>query len=112
MMRSKIALTCLLIGAQPAEACHRFSQWYYPYPQRCSTSTKVAYVADKEPAKIIPDVFPPIKPDEAIVVTIPQVKPEIPAFIFPDLPSTWEEIQHEAGLTKLRLIQQGNWRDR
>jgi hypothetical protein len=112
MMRSKIAVTCFLIGAQPAEACHRFSQWYYPYPQRCSTSTKVAYVADKESVKIIPDVFPPIKPYEETVVTIPQVNLGIPAFIWPNLPATWEEIEHEAGLTKLRLIQQGNWRDR
>lgn len=36
-MRLAITLAAL-IAAQPAAACHRFSRWYYPYPQRCSTT--------------------------------------------------------------------------
>jgi hypothetical protein len=32
MIRLTLALILL---ATPAEACHRFSVWQYPYPQRC-----------------------------------------------------------------------------
>jgi hypothetical protein len=36
----RLTLAVLLL-ATPAQACHRFSVWKYPYPQRC------AVVADK-----------------------------------------------------------------
>jgi hypothetical protein len=36
----RVALTVLFVFlAQPAAACHKFSRWHYPYPQRCSTLT-------------------------------------------------------------------------
>jgi|HubBroStandDraft_5_1064220.scaffolds.fasta_scaffold432134_2 hypothetical protein len=111
-MKTRIAMACLLLGAQPAWACHRFSKWYYPYPQRCSVSQRVAYEVDKEPAKIIPEVFPPIKPDEEIVVTIPSVPQAVtPLIIFPIL-EDWNITERQAALTKLRLIQQGKWSDK
>ena len=107
-MKIKIAMACLVLGAQPAWACHRFSKWYYPYPQRCSVTTKINY----EPGKIIPEVMPPEKPDEEIVVTIPQVKEEVtPLIIFPTL-EDWNITEREAALIKLRLIQEGKWSDR
>lgn len=37
-MRIAIIIAALAV-AQPAEACHRFSRWYYPYKQRCSVVT-------------------------------------------------------------------------
>lgn len=108
MMKAKI-VTALLLVAQPAHAaCHKYSKWYYPWPQRCP----VAYVRGEDPPKLIPEVFPPIKPDEEILVTIPSVKQEVtPLMIFPELPTTWDEISHEAATMKLRLIQEGKWKD-
>lgn len=39
-MRPVITLTALVLLAipAPAEACHRFSRWWFPYPQRCSAA--------------------------------------------------------------------------
>jgi hypothetical protein len=34
-MKTKIAAVIILLGATPAEACHRYSRWYYPTPQQC-----------------------------------------------------------------------------
>jgi hypothetical protein len=42
-MMFKTALAILLIGAQPAVACHRFSRWHYPWAQRCWVTAHVAY---------------------------------------------------------------------
>jgi hypothetical protein len=36
-----VVLLAGLTYAVPATACHRFSRWYYPTPQRCSTSSVV-----------------------------------------------------------------------
>ena len=113
MMRIKIIVAAMLV-AQPALACHRFSKWYYPFPQRCYVTTKVAYTRDEEPAKVIPEVFPPIKPDDEILVTIQSVKQEVtpvPLMIFPEL-NPWDDVAHEAAMMKLRLIQQGKWKDK
>lgn len=35
-IRAAIAALTLMLAAEPASACHRFSRWYYPWPQRCS----------------------------------------------------------------------------
>ena len=35
----------------PAFACHRFSVWKYPYPQRCSVTTHVAIETPPLPPK-------------------------------------------------------------
>jgi len=34
-----LALALFAAAPPPAYACHRFSRWYYPWPQRCSFST-------------------------------------------------------------------------
>ncbi len=34
-----LALGAALFSIQPADACHRFHVWKYPFPQRCSTNT-------------------------------------------------------------------------
>jgi hypothetical protein len=35
-----LAVVLALAIAQPAFACHRFSRWLYPYPQRCGVKSK------------------------------------------------------------------------
>lgn len=30
-----LAVVLALVAAQPAQACHRFARWHYPFPQRC-----------------------------------------------------------------------------
>jgi hypothetical protein len=109
MMRTKIIVAAMLV-AQPAHAaCHKYSRWYYPWPQRCP----VAYARGEDPPRLIPEVFPPIKPDEEIEVTIPSVKQETtptPLMMIPEL-NPWDVDAHDAATMKLRLIQQGKWKD-
>lgn len=37
-MKSLTVIAIALAVSTPAKACHRFSRWYYPYPQRCTTA--------------------------------------------------------------------------
>jgi hypothetical protein len=34
-VRAGLIVACLLVAVSPAHACHRFSVWKYPFPQRC-----------------------------------------------------------------------------
>jgi hypothetical protein len=43
-MRAAIIIAALA-AAQPAEACHRYSRWLYPYAQRCGVRT--ALIVDR-----------------------------------------------------------------
>lgn len=52
-----------LVLATPAEACHRFSVWRYPYPQRCSF--RVAQTEAPTPPTRSP-VLPEPEPDADI----------------------------------------------
>jgi hypothetical protein len=36
-MKSRLAAVLLLFST-PAEACHRFHHWAYPFPQRCPSA--------------------------------------------------------------------------
>jgi hypothetical protein len=36
LMRRVPAPLLALTPVEPASACHRFSRWYYPWPQRCN----------------------------------------------------------------------------
>lgn len=111
-MKKRIALA-LILAAQPAqaEACHRFSRWYYPYPQRCSVSSHqvrlAAYTPDVQPPPRMIDPSPEPKPP--IVIEVAPVS--VPEFVLPSL-DDWNDIQHEAAMTKLRLEMQGKWKDR
>lgn len=42
-----LAALALLALTQPAEACHRFARWNYPWPQRCAGSHAPAPVIDR-----------------------------------------------------------------
>ena len=37
-MRVVLVLALVLVASQPADACHRFARWKYPWPQRCGAS--------------------------------------------------------------------------
>jgi hypothetical protein len=37
-MKAVVIAAGLLLIASPASACHRFSRWSYPWPQRCSAA--------------------------------------------------------------------------
>lgn len=111
-MRKTIALALILV-AQPAsaEACHRFSRWYYPYPQRCSVARQQVKLA-----AFTPDVLPPPRmvdpsPEPKPPIVIEVAPASVPEFVLPSL-GDWEEISHEAAVTKLRLEMQGKWKDR
>jgi hypothetical protein len=78
-MRAVLVGALLLsLGATDAEACHRFSRWYYPYPQRCDTRPlkhDLVYRVTGDP----PSVLPPIKEDA-------DSEPDIP---IPDMAAVW-----------------------
>jgi hypothetical protein len=40
-------ITILFVGAmlEPAQACHRFARWGYPWPQRCGLTAPVHRVS-------------------------------------------------------------------
>jgi hypothetical protein len=62
-MRNKVALFAGLIcalGASDAQACHRFSRWYYPWRQQCGTTAyrPIAYKRVYEPPQL---PAPPVK---------------------------------------------------
>jgi hypothetical protein len=63
----KIALAALLISAQPATACHRFSVWKYPYPQRCGVTHVSLHAPAPDKSYYVeitatpPDPAPPVK---------------------------------------------------
>ena len=70
-----VGMFLVLLGTTAAEAaCHKYSRWYYPWPQRCSVKvTQANYEPEKLP--IIPPL-PPSKDEEA----------DIP---LPDLSGAW-----------------------
>jgi hypothetical protein len=37
-MKAVVIAAALLLIASPASACHRFSRWSYPWPQRCGVA--------------------------------------------------------------------------
>jgi hypothetical protein len=51
--------------ASPAEACHRFHTWRYPYPQNCGVRLAGSVRQPQpEPARVSSDALPAPAPDE------------------------------------------------
>ena len=50
-----LAFLIYALFVSPVYACHRFSVWKYPYPQRCSVTERLAQ------APLLPIPLPPIK---------------------------------------------------
>jgi len=57
MTKLRLFLAVLFaLSAEPSAACHRFTRWRYPWPQRCGISTQPGYVVSRAPI-----VLPPIR---------------------------------------------------
>ena len=56
-MKTALVLLPLLLS-QPAQACHRFSEWRFPFPQRCGS----AHVAPIRMASFSPRSAVPVPP--------------------------------------------------
>jgi hypothetical protein len=111
----KIASTAALImlWAQPAEACHRYHQWYYPTPQRCRVNSSPGLVAPQyvkltpEPMARPPDLTDPsrsLEPSPSMIVVIPPpaLKQEALPPTITEMPESWEDIQRKGAIEKLR----------
>jgi hypothetical protein len=64
-----LCLSCTLL-ATPAEACHRFSVWKYPWPQRCglAPTTIARHAARRAAPKLI---FPP---SQEVAIPLPTLE--------------------------------------
>lgn len=112
-MKPYAMVATLMLVAQPAEACHRYHEWYYPTPQRCSVSSNSGSTAPQyvkftpEPMARPPEMTEPSPSPElspSMIVIIPptiQNQNELPATIT-EMPSSWEEIQRKSAIEKLR----------
>ena len=87
----KTLATVLLTGViyahpQPASACHKYSHWYYPYPQRCGI-----YARASAPLPVLrSSVYPPTR-----------VGSDIP---LPDLSAAWDNDDHSEGMQRLKAL--------
>jgi hypothetical protein len=71
----------LLIGLThvvPAAACHRFSQWFYPTPQRCGTTTprmaRLVYARPPSPPDLHPVLAPaPVSVERRVSIPLPSL---------------------------------------
>jgi hypothetical protein len=87
----------LVLLATPADACHRFSVWRYPYPQRCGLRV-VQLEAPPAPA---PEPKPPEPPEADIPL------PSLENMVFP--PDTTDEAgQRLKGIGLLRELRGTN----
>lgn len=114
-MRTKLVIFLMLTGAQPAEACRRFSQWYYPYPQKCRVSHVSGIVSPKyaaltpepvhRPPEIEPDQPPIILPPSVIVVIPPpaSIPNPLPVKVM-EMPHSWDEVERKSAVEKIRNI--------
>jgi hypothetical protein len=59
----RLALVLALL-ATPAQACHRFRVWKYPYPQRCSVAADRSWFVEIAPQ-------PPPKPEQSVDIPLP-----------------------------------------
>jgi hypothetical protein len=94
-MRKALALVVILSSSH-AQACHRFTYWYYKTPQRCDTR-QVAYAAPVERASF--EVIDPPKVELRDALATRVIPPNnIP--VIPVIP--WDEMQRLYGIEKLK----------
>jgi hypothetical protein len=68
LMRLVVAPLLLLTLVEPASACHRFSRWHYPWPQRCKVDAVLPPTAPETVPQSeipLPDLTPIGKGQEA-----------------------------------------------
>lgn len=75
-MRAGLALIVAVVLASPAQACHRFHVWNYPFPQRCEVADHSWFVelvlpeakaAEPPPVEKQPDLWT-VSPHGTIVL--------------------------------------------
>jgi hypothetical protein len=60
-MRLVVAFLTLLTLVEPGSACHRYSRWYYPWPQPCNVNGVLSSAAAgklPQPGIPLPDLTP------------------------------------------------------
>lgn len=102
MKRLALALLLGVIFTATGEAgaCHRFSVWKYPYPQRCKV---IAYV----PRRIVPIAAHNVARSAVLNLRVPDIPlPDMSATWGPplDTPAELELIQGMQRLKALRLL--------
>jgi hypothetical protein len=66
----RLMLIALLL-ATPAQACHRFSVWKYPYPQRCAVAPERVWHVEF----VLPDADPlPPQPKPEVDIPLPSLE--------------------------------------
>jgi hypothetical protein len=93
---NKAVFLAVLLSASPAVACHRFSRWAYPWPQRCAVARVQLPVS--APA-------PPVKPDAPTDNDIPL--PSLDRMEFPPDPPS-ELLDRLKGIGLLRQLRGTN----
>jgi hypothetical protein len=68
MIRLTLALVLL---ATPAQACHRFSVWKFPFPQRCAVTPERVWHVEF----VLPDADPlPPQPKPEVDIPLPSLE--------------------------------------
>jgi hypothetical protein len=72
MSSDLVKLTLMLIMmSSPVEACHRFSVWKYPYPQRCAVTPERVWHVEF----VLPDADPlPPQPKPEVDIPLPSLE--------------------------------------
>lgn len=90
----RLTLIVLLLAPTPAEACHRFSVWKYPYPQRCAVAPDRTWFVELT----LPEADPKPEPKPDIDIPLPSLEHmEFP----PDCIADWCERLKGVGLLRL-----------
>jgi hypothetical protein len=58
------AATILISDGPSTAACHHFSVWHFPWPQRCTTESKGNFIHEPNPPTSVPAPPPKPTPDE------------------------------------------------
>jgi hypothetical protein len=93
----------MFLIAQPAEACHRFSRWYYPHPQRCyvNNTHRFQRIAMLVPA---PVAKPTLIADQPLKLPVHTDQEFLDLVIIPPNVPEWDDIEREIGVEKLKIL--------
>ena len=93
LSKSELALgLALCLIATPADACHIFKHWAFPFPQRCGVQVRPMRAAASIPSRGAPQARPPsfIVPDMTFVSETPGISKEL-----------WEGMKRHRALLQL-----------
>ena len=82
-MKVALALVVGLLASQPAQACHRFQRWNYPFPQRCG------YLSGRLNTQIMAQASrPAVQPSKVEAADVTE-RVTIEITVTPELLETW-----------------------